>query len=489
MTNTSLAPRAANSTFWSVIQNGGKHAMALVIFVLMARLLDPDAYGAVALAGVVVTLVNALVEQGFNDALVQRDALEPGHLNAAFWLMLCSAGVFATVLFLLAPVIAVALGMPAVAPVMRWLALLFPLQALAIVPQALLQRAFCFRTLTLRTLAALLAGGVVGVWLAMHGAGVWSLVAQQITGAATALIVLWAGSRWRPGIRFSRRHALELYRFSRHVIGFNLLDFLKRKSDDFIIGVFLGPVALGTYSLAYQMLLMMEQLMCKGFDAVALSAFSRMRGDPLALREAFYTVARLSALVAFPAFLGAGLVMPELVAALLGEKWRGAVPVIQVLLLVGALHSVFHYNHAVFKACGRPHLSSKFAVFEALANIALFLLVVHRGIEAVAVAYVAVGFAMAPFSLWAVRDLLGLDVLRYLRQFLVPLGACVLMAAGVMAAEWGIGGQFGSRALLALLIVTGVVSYVASLRLLAPALGTQVLAQMRIALRPSAQQA
>lgn len=485
MKTAAVAQHAARSAVWALAQNMARPLISLVIFVTLARALEPEAYGLVALAGAVVTLITVLVEQGFNDALVQRDLLEPGHLNAAFWLGLASSCGLMLLLMVGAPVIALLLGQPELARVLATLAWLLPIQAFAIVPQAILQRGFAYRTLALRTLLGNAAGGAAGIALAWQGHGVWSLVAQQLVQAATGTLILWAGCHWRPGLAFRFGQAAELYRFGRHIIGSGLLNFVNRKSDDLIIGIFLGPVALGMYSLAYQVFTFMEQLLCKGFDSLALSAFSRLQDDRARLREALYLAARWSSLLAFPAFIGAALVTPNLVGGFLGSQWLGTVPVIQILMLVGVVHAVLHYNHAVFKACDAPQISVKLAAVEAVANVTLFLVAVHWGILAVAAAYVIRALLMSPLSLREVRCLICIDIRHYVQQLALPLAATTGMVTVVLCVETLFSASLDPRAMLVLLIASGAITYVLSLRFLAPALLGQMRAQVQLARAPA----
>lgn len=485
MNSTTIARHSVRSAGWALAQNAVKPVISLIIFVTLARVLEPEAYGLVAFAGVAITLITVLVEQGFNDALVQRENIEPGHLDGAFWFALASSVVLMVVLMAGAGALAALLGQPALGPVLQALAALFPLQALAVVPQAMLQRAFAFRTLALRTVLGIAAGGAVAIPLAWNGFGVWSLVAQQLVQSVAGVLVLWQGHRWRPGFAFTARHVADLYRFGRNIIGSSLLDFVNRKADDLIVGLFLGPVALGIYSLSYQVLVVIEQLLCKGFDALALSAFSRLQGDRPRLREALNVAVRWAALLAFPAFIGAALVAPNLVTGFLGAKWLGTVPVIQILMLVGLLHAVLHYNHAIFKACGVPYIGIKLAMIEAVLNVSLFLIAVRWGIVAVAAAYVIRAFLMSPLSLREVRRLVALDVRRYLNQLALPLAATVVLAAVVTGVGRVMTGDFDARAVFIVQILTGIVVYAVSLLLLAPALLGEARAQLRNAGTPA----
>jgi O-antigen/teichoic acid export membrane protein len=428
-----LARQARQSVGWTLLQNVGRNGGNFLVFLLLAKLLSPQAFGLIAMAGVMVMLVNVLIEQGLGDALLQHPALEPAHLDTAFWLTL-SLSIVATLLVLLtAPWLARLYGQPELGGVLQALAPLFILTGLSTVQQASLQRKFAFRTLALRSVVAVLAGGVVSLGLASAGLGIWSLVGQQLSAGLAGSVVLWCASSWRPRRLFSAAHAKDLWQFSRHILGANLLNFVSRKSDDLLIGLYLGPVALGFYAVAYQILTALEQLLSQGLDAVALSSFSRLQDQMAALRQAFLTAVQLAALAVFPAFAGVALVAPEFVMGVLGPQWQPSVAVLQWLAFAGMLHGIFHFNHAIFKACGHPALSLRLMLLSTVANLLLFLLFVRSGIEAVAMAYVLRAYLLAPLGLLVLRRVTAIRLRDYLQPLLWPLLATLAMAGLLLA--------------------------------------------------------
>ena len=114
---------------------------------------------------------------------------------------------------------------------------------------AILQRKLAFDKLAARSLAAAMVGGVVGVSMAFAGFGVWSLVGQNLAIALVGAIVLWRASDWRPGFGLSKRHYRDLFGFGVPVLGTSILRASVRRSDDFLIGYFLGPTSLGYYTI------------------------------------------------------------------------------------------------------------------------------------------------------------------------------------------------------------------------------------------------
>ena len=187
---------------------------------------------------------------GLATALVQRADTEPEHWDSAFWLnvvwclLLTGVGIATSGLW------ANLNGEPELKPVVQVLSLLVIAEGLHMVQEAVLQRELRFKRLAIRSNVAAVLGGVTGLVLALNGAGVWALVAQQLVIEFSSVVLIWALSDWRPRLRFSMRHARELLPFSSGVFLSNLGGFLGQRADALLMGIFFGPVAVGIYRLA-----------------------------------------------------------------------------------------------------------------------------------------------------------------------------------------------------------------------------------------------
>lgn len=459
-----LREKAVRGVAWSAARNWGSRAINFVVFVVLARLLPTEAFGLVALAGAYVALVRVFVDQGFADAIIQRDALTDAHLDTAFWVNLGLSVVFTGASIVAAPWIARLFGEPELAPVVQWLAPSFVLAALAGVQEALFERHLDYRTLAVREFIAALTGGIVGVAMAFAGYGVWSLVGMLLAERTAAVAVLWAASDWRPGVQVRQRPFVDLFSFGVNIVGSNLLGYVNRRADNLLIGYVLGAEALGFYDVAYRLLTVGTNLVTQAISSVAFSAFSRIQNDLDRLRQSFYSATQTVSVVAFPLFLGAAAVAPEAVGLLFGEKWLPlSADVFRVLAFIGILHSVFYFNAAVILARGKAAWRLGISAMNAVTNVIAFVIAVRYGIVAVAAAYVLRGYLLAPVELWIVRRLIGLRVGTYLRQFVSP-AACALLATGLgWAVLQGLLAVVNPYLALGLGAVAGALAYAGSL--------------------------
>lgn len=429
----SLRREATQAAFWGVAQKWGHHGVRLVVFVVLARLLGPDSFGLVALASVFIMLGETLVDQGFGEALVQREHIGRAHLDSAFWASVATGLALAGTAVAGAPLIASAFEQPQLAPVLAGLAPSLVLASLCRVQESLLRRELVFRKVAGISLLSTGIGGVAGLVVAFAGGGVWSLVAQFLVQRLVQLPCLWLAVRWRPRARFSAPHFRALFRFGANVMGINLLNFANRQADHLLIGYVLGPTALGYYTIAYRLVRILYDLLPQAVTPVAFAAFSRLQREPARLREAFYEASRAIGLFAFPAFTGLALLAPAIIPACFGARWAPSIPVLQALAPIGMLQSISVLYQASIKAMGRPSRAFALTAANAVANVLAFTIAVQWGYVAVAVAYSARGFLLWPVSWLVLRQVVAPDLKRYLFSLATPAAATAAMAAVVVA--------------------------------------------------------
>jgi O-antigen/teichoic acid export membrane protein len=375
-------PSLRNSLKWAFVMNWGQRGIATMFTFVLAAILGPRNFGIVAIALIYIVLIQGLLEQGVSTAIIQRQDLEPEHVDSAFWmnlgwcLVLTGASVAASGWW------ADANNLPELASVIVVLSLIIPIQGLTIVQQALLQRDSRFKEFGVAMNVGALVGGALGVTLALTGAGVWALVAQQLSSEVTALVLMWVVSDWRPRLRFSTSHARSLLGFSTNVFVANMAGFLNRRADALLMGLFFGPVVVGIYRLADRIVDLLLELTMRPVGLVSLPHFSRLQNDPQRLREAVAACLRATFLLTVPALLVLAACSEQLLA-LLGEEWVPGADALKLLCIVGIAKGLVFFTGPLLFAVARPRFRA----------IMLWILAVLS-----AVTVVGVGTALADSS-------------------------------------------------------------------------------------------
>jgi O-antigen/teichoic acid export membrane protein len=476
-----LQQRAIKGVVWTSLQNWGGQALSTITFLILTRLLTPESFGLIALASIFVQLVQALIVQGFSDAIVQRKDLEPEHLDTAFWFNLGISLLMLGIGVTTADLIAQAFRQPELAPVIQWLALMIVLAGLSTTQQALLRRQLNFKLLAARQLTGQSIGCIVSIVMAFQGFGVWSLVSQLLVGNLISTILLWKISGWRPGFKISIKHFKDLFSFGINIVGISFLSFISMRADDFLIGYFLGPVVLGYYTVAYRLLVTLIQLLTDTVRQVILPTFSRMQDDLGKMRQAYYSAGELVSFAALPSFLGMAILAPELVRGLFGSQWEPSIPVMQILALMGLLLTIFNFSGAVFMAMGKPSWALWLLLLDTIARVIAFSVAVKWGIIAVAAGLVISGYLLSPVRLWAVRKLIHLSIADYMGRFIPPLVSSGVMVAVIWLFKYFFANSLNVSVLLGICIGLGAIAYLLTIFLLFPKFFKKLLNVARLA--------
>lgn len=474
-----LRRQALEGAFWSAAEGWGRQIASLCIFVIVARLLTPVEIGLFAMVVIVLAAVQTVLDEGLNEVLVQRHALEPEHVDSAFWCNVVLTGVICGALVLLAPAIGHLFAEPTIVPLIQ-VAVVAPLMVgLSGVQQALLRRQLRYKVLVVRSLAGVLAGGAVGIVLAVQGYGAWALVAQQVVDRTVSTAVLWAGAGWLPGLRFSWFHARELMPYSGFMTVTRIVNFVSKQVDRYLVGLLMGPAALGIYTLAYRVHDTLSFLIVQGVAGVGMTTFSRLQSDIGRMRRALYTAVELSGIVAMPIFLGMAAVAPNLVVVIFGEAWRESGMILAIISLLGVPGLVSNFAGAVIRAMGQARLLMILLTASAVANVLFVAMTVRYGLVVVSIAILVRNLAFVPVFLWILRDLIGARPSTYLARCLPGFSAGAVMALLVLLTGGLLAPHMNVAGVLAAQVAVGMLSYALLLALLAPAATARARDQLR----------
>ena len=456
--------RAARGVLWSLVEYGGGEGVSFLVFLVLARLVAPADFGMVALAGIFVAFVQVFLAQGFSDAVIQREALDEDHCSTAFWTNVAIALVFLVATLLLAQPIAAFFHEPRLATILRWLSPVFVFTGLNSIHQAVFKRNLQFASFALRALAGITAGGIVGVVMALNGYGVWSLVGQQLANGVVSLLVIWGTSPWRPRLRFSRGAFGDMARFSFHVIAGNLVKFFYLKTDVFLIGLFISTQDLGYYTLVQRLLVTCGLVTQSSVQPIVLPVLARFQNDPARFREGFLTAVRLTQLFWLPLAVGIGVVADPMITLFFGAKWAPAVPLMEIMSLIGFTQLFSYFTAPALVALSRPEIVVRITLAQVGITLVLFVpAALAFGVLGVTAAFTLLYLVIIPIHVVVLRRVAAIDLPAVIWRCRASLVAGAAMAAAVMLLKTALGGSMPAPALLALLILAGAAVYVATL--------------------------
>lgn len=382
-----LVERAIRSGLWATGANLATVGIVLVRSILLARLLPVEVFGVYAFAATIVALSATVAAFGFGDALVHRASETRDAERAArvhFTLILLFSVLWAALLIAGA-------GLFASGPLLTALVVLATTQVaahLALTPKTLLLRRVTHRRLAVLNVATTVAGSAVALTFASAGFGLWSLLALDATVALLSLVVLYAWRPvWRPRLLWDRATVRYFLSFGgRNILG-QLLNVALQRLDSLWVGAVMDQRALGFYARAQAYGLAPITLIARPLSNVVAGAFAELKGDRERLsRAAFRAAALLSRTSCLLAGL-VGLLAPELIAILIGEKWLPMTDIFRGLLIAFLFNPVSQTFAQLAVAMGRPEALIKVRLLQLAVLLACLVALVPRfGLIAVALA-------------------------------------------------------------------------------------------------------
>jgi PST family polysaccharide transporter len=421
---------------WSyALTTGGNAVVALMTFVL-AAILSPKEFGVVTLAMVWVALGLILLQHGPTLAVIQQDDITDDHLNAAFWSTLVGAAGFCALFAALTPLWAAANRLPELVPVCLALSPMVFIQALNVIPDAVLRRQMQMRGIAIRMLVANLIGGAAAIGVAVAGYGLWALIVQQLAWPTLYAVMLWSMIDWRPRrprlaeirgpLRDIRRTSVQTYSGA---VG----SYLSVRVDVVVMGLFFGPLVIGIYRFAARFAEMVMELAAGGMRLVSLPHLARHGQDKPALGRELSRLVHGTAVLAFPALgVVAGAAHPLVLAV--GDQWADAAYPLRVLCLVSAVimvSTLFGVALQAMQNAGTPALFTWITMGLAAVAVPISSVLSASGSTVTKLMYVAWAMLLVQA---AVAVVLGWILFRRLR---IPPWRSLVVAAPAVASGVG----------------------------------------------------
>lgn len=470
---------AARSLRWTLLESFGLSGLSFIALIFFSRYLSAAEFGIAAVAIGIVQLLNVPVEMLFHDALIRTREATARHVNSAFTAALLIGVLLTGACWLLADRFAALIGQPEVGPVLRWMSLGLVASGCGSALVALQRRHMQFRTLALRSTIGRGGSAIIGIALAVSGAGVWSLVAQQVSMTLLATLAIWLMAPERPRFGLSRPELGEMTRFGAAAAAFSLAGLSTQRF--FMIGVaaFLGAQAAGILSLAFRAVDMLRDIVGSAVAQLALPIFASLRDSRADIRRTFSAAVRLTTALMYPLFAGLAVCSAEVVEIVFGARWLEAAPFVALLALLTFQFFPRMFSVPIYNATGHPLLPS-IALWLQIAYVVAGMLLVGRfSLEAAAAVWASRLVLGLGIDLWLLRRVTGLSVAGQLVGAVHPALAAAAMAAIVYGAKLYLLAVLDPALRLALMVGLGAVAYSAALWLLNRGLVLELLAFAR----------
>lgn len=420
-----------SSFVWKFLERGGKQIASLVVQIVLARLLAPEQFGALAIMLVFINVGNVFVQSGLNTALIQSRKIDDADCCTVFWLSIGIALFLYVIIFIASPFIAAFYGMYDLLFPLRVLSIILFITPLNSIQTALVQRDFEFKSLFHATMFSLVISSTLGIGLALGGFGLWALVAQQLSFQIFNCIALFVQLKWLPRFVFSLDKAKRLFSFGWKILVSGILDQGYQSLSDLIIGKQFSAYSLGLVSQGKKYPQALGSLLDGAIQPVMLSAVAHVQDDIDKVKRLVRRALKTSTYLILPCMTLFAVVAEPVVRLLLGEQWIAAVPFLQMYCFNYALLPIHTSNLQALNGMGRSDLFLKLEVIKKVYGV-FFIIIgafIFNNVYILVASYMVSSIISTFVNAWPNRKVIGYSYIEQIKD-VFPAFVLVAVSAG-----------------------------------------------------------
>lgn len=371
---TNLKEKTISNLFWRFAERTGAQSVTLIVTIILARLLDPEVYGTIALVTVFTTIIQVFVDSGMANALIQKKDADALDFSSVFYFNIVFALGLYVVLWFISPLIAAFYENSELITILRVLGITVVISGVRNIQQAYVSKNLLFKKFFYSTLGGTMGAAVVGITMALCGFGVWALVFQQIVNALLDTIILWITVKWRPRLEFSISRLAGLISYGWKLLVSSLIDTIYNNLQQLIIGKWYTASDLGYYNQGNKFPNIIVTNINSSIDSVLLPVIAKEQDDHLVVKQMTRRAIKTSSYIMMPLMIGLFCVAEPLVKLLLTDKWIPCVPYLRVFCLTYALYPIHTANLSAIKALGRSDIYLILEVIKKIVGLVVLLI-------------------------------------------------------------------------------------------------------------------
>lgn len=447
---------------WRFAERCGAQLVAFVVSVVLARILDPEHYGTVALITVITSILQVFVDSGLGNALIQKKDADDTDFSTVFFTNIVFCTLLYTLLFVCSPLIARFYNNMELVPYIRVLGITILVSGVKNVQQAYVSKNMIFKKFFWATLVGTLTAAVVGITMALNGLGVWAIIAQQVVNVSIDTIMLWIIVKWRPKLKFSFQRLKGLFSYGWKLLVSHLLDTVYKDIRQLVIGKKYSSSDLAFYNKAKQFPNLVVTNVNTSIDSVLLPTMSKAQDNREHVKTMTRRAIKTSVFIMSPLLMGLAFCSNNVISLVLTDKWLPSVPFMVIFCITYMFYPIHTANLNAIKAMGRSDLFLKLEVIKKTIGIVLLLITMNISVMAMAYSLLVSSVLGQIINSWPNKKLLNYSYLQQVKDIAPSIILAVLM--GVIVYCWNFA-NLNVVPTLALQVLTGGIVYIIGAKL------------------------
>lgn len=429
---SSLKDKTVKGVIWSAVDRFSAQGVKFVFSILIARLLVPEDYGVIAMLGIFMAVSQTFIDSGFGTALIRKIDRTETDFSTVFYFNIVVAAVFYLILFFSAPAIAKFYETPLLESVTKVFALNLIINSFAGIHNAKLSIDIDFKSRAKISIISSIVTGVVGLWMAYAGYGVWALVVQNLCSSVLRTVMLWIIVKWRPKLIFSWKSFRELFSFGSKLLASGLLDTVYNNLYTLIIGKVFSPSTLGVYSKANSLAQFPSSNITSVLQAVTFPVLSSIQNEEVRLADAYKRFLKLSAFVVFPLMVGLSAVADPFIRIALTDKWEGTIILLKIICFALMWYPISAINLNILQVKGRSDYFLRLEIIKKIQGVIMLCITVPMGIIYMCLGSIITTLLSLAWNTYYTKKLIGYGYFAQMRD-LLPILIHSLIMGGIVA--------------------------------------------------------
>ncbi|MBR1940234.1 MAG: lipopolysaccharide biosynthesis protein [Bacteroidaceae bacterium] len=414
----SNANKAISGMAWTGLDKLASYAIQFVISIVIARLLMPSDFGIIGMLAIFIAIAQTFLDSGFANALIQKKGRTEVDYATVFYFNIVISVLLYGVFYVCAPLIAAFYNIPILTDVTRVVTLSLIINGFVIVQTAKLSIDLNFRLQALASIFSVIVSGIVGLWLAYIGWGVWALVYQNVSHALVRALILWIFARWRPLFVFSFDSFKQLFSFGSKLLASSLINTIYTNIYTLVIGKAFSPAEVGFFNQGNHFSKLPMQIVQDIVVKVNYPILSELQDDNNRLVLTYKKLLRTPMFILFPILVGLCAVASPLIEVLLGEKWLPCVPILQVLCIGYMFTPLTTINLNLLYVKGRSDLVLKLEFIKKPIAFLILFASIPFGLIWMCVGKALYEFIAFSFNCYYTKKLLSYGIGKQLKELL-----------------------------------------------------------------------
>lgn len=406
---------------YSVLNQYSLQIISFISVAVLARLLTPDQIGVFAVATSIAFLAIEIRSFGVSEFLVREKAVDRQKITAVLGVMIIMSWGLALLLIGTAGWIAEFYGVADLRNILWIITLPFFLAPYSSVPVALLAREMKFDIILKIDLFGSLIRNLVSIGLVLMDYGYYGLAYGALAGVVAEFLAITyfrpPGTPWLPTFR----NLLHIFHVGVQISVSKFLESTSQNASDLVLGRLASMKDVGLYSRGLGLVLFLHSSLVQAVGPVALPHLAQVRRAGGSVPEAYLNAIVLIGAFSLPLFAVVHLAAYSMITALFGDQWKISVEVASILALWEMLRSVHCFATPALLAVGKERLVLIKEILSFAAKVALIIVTVPYGLDAVAWGFVLSGVVDLLVATWLMKVALGLSVMRLLLAFVPNL--------------------------------------------------------------------